>query len=157
MPKNQGLYVYLTPKTKKKRLPFFNFHSPFYGNQTFLGFFFDIKWTNFLEQCIYFTNGKKLEREIFRVFSVFPFFQSRKKSRLFSFSLLGIFGWQLSRCNSAVICRARQLSTFSWRAFFSRRLPTGNVTFSLNLAPTIMAYFESNINVIRSQIKANTN
>ena len=29
------------------------------------------------------------------------------------------------------------------------------MTFSLNLAPTIVEYFESNINVIRSQIKAN--
>ena len=145
-------------------MPFFNFHSPFwkpekrspfsYKSRIFLGFFFDMKRTNFLESHIYFTNRKKLEREISRVFSLFF---KVEKSRLFSFSLFGLFGWQLSRWNSAVIRRAWQLSTFSWRAFFSRRLSTGNVTFSLNLAPTIMAYFESNINVIRSQIKANKN
>ena len=58
MPKNQGLYVYLTTKTKKKSCPFLTFTHRFENlrkgppfvikHRIFLGFLFDIKRTNFL-------------------------------------------------------------------------------------------------------------
>ena len=61
---------------------------------------------------------KKSEKWKFLEFSqLFAFLFKLEKSRFFYLSLFRLFGWQLSRW---------QLSTFSWRAFFSRRLSTGN-------------------------------
>ena len=53
---------------------------------TFLGFVFDIKWTNFLEQYLYLTYHKKARKENFsRFFSFLPFYKKSEKVDFFIF------------------------------------------------------------------------
>ena len=123
MPKNQGLYLYFTLKSKQtdtllwtftrryenpKKLPPF-----FINSQSYLGLLFDIKWTNFLSNINSSLITKTLERKFLEFFQHIAFFFKVEKSRLSPFLCLvfladdcqvrariPIFGpldWQLSK------------------------------------------------------------
>ena len=93
MPKNQGLYVYFTLKTKKKDT-FFNFHSSFWKPEK--STFFSQKKKDIFRICVRYkvnqlswvifllTNRKKAEKRIFSsFFSFLSLLYKYKKSRFF--------------------------------------------------------------------------
>ena len=104
MPKNQGVSLYCTLKTKK-RIPFLTFTRRYENlrkvplflmkSRIFLGFVFDINWGNFLEYYLYLTNRKKAGKRNFSSF--FSFLPLSLKSKKVDFFPTPFFVWYFWR------------------------------------------------------------